>query len=309
MTDAPSLKWTVAEPQTARKRPIITPTSDNYDNWTLEQIKNGITARKLSVRKRAKGQSEEETKRTKGCMFRILNILFYYSFFPSILETGHQLRMDEPDQGGSIFWIDVATAFSTDNGEMWKEVSSNFARAEAGSKISGHNSHYFWEFCNGRADAYYWDRWCEHRQSGREFCAANLYSDDEDDSTKESDGHKSKNENRKKRKGFQPDMVSAFKETVNELLKSESSKTQEDTWVEQELLLQEKRAAQKLVILKTILERNVAAIHELKQLREQYVQQEINADEREKALAVRTDRKLILEEQIDQLALDVLNRL
>ncbi|KAF4135544.1 hypothetical protein GN958_ATG15264 [Phytophthora infestans] len=132
MTDAPSLKWTVAETQTARKRPIITPTSYNFDDWTLEQIMMECTARKLNVvkntcrrdhvkllkawdsnkegvevlvrqqRKRSKGQREEEAKRTtKGCMLRLLNILFSDNFFTSFLETGHQLRPDELDQGGS----------------------------------------------------------------------------------------------------------------------------------------------------------------------------------------------------------------
>ncbi|KAG1698517.1 hypothetical protein DVH05_015057 [Phytophthora capsici] len=98
---------------------------------------------------------------------------------------------------------------------------------------------------------------CEHRRSGREFCAANVYPDDEDDSTKESEGHKCKNENRMKRKSAQSDMVAALIETVNELLDSESSKTQEDTWLEQKHLLQEKQDAQKLVTLTAILERNV----------------------------------------------------
>ncbi|ETL86424.1 hypothetical protein L917_14141, partial [Phytophthora nicotianae] len=51
--------------------------------------------------------------------------------------------------------------------------------------VSGQGSADFWDFCDGRADVYFLDRWCEHRQAGREFCSANLYPEDEDDSTQE----------------------------------------------------------------------------------------------------------------------------
>eukprot|EP00644_Phytophthora_capsici_P018296 jgi/Phyca11/131108/e_gw1.101.53.1 len=240
-------------------------------------------------------------------MFRLLNILFSDNFFFSTDNGEYDALISDDGVFEDVDASCVTSHSAAKLHRMWKEVSSNFARAEAGSKTSGQNSHNFWEFCNGRADVYYFDRRCEHRRSGREFCAANVYSDGEDDSTKESEGHNSKKENRKKRKGAQSDMVAALIETVNELLESEPSKTQED--MEQKHLLQEKRAAQKLVTLTAILERNVADIHELKQLREQYVQQGINVDELGKALAVRTERKLIREEQIDQLELDVLNRL
>ncbi|OWY92621.1 hypothetical protein PHMEG_00038305, partial [Phytophthora megakarya] len=188
-----SSKWTVVASLDSQKRQIRPPTSDDYNEWTLEQLKLECTARKLKVSKNTKkderikilvawdtdrdavevflrrhrkrvadGRSEED-KRTKGCMFRLLNILFSDRFFESFLATRNQPRREEISQGGSAFWTDVAAAFASDSGQfdaiisedsvfedidassvmthsaaklkrMWKEVSSNFARAEAGSK-------------------------------------------------------------------------------------------------------------------------------------------------------------------------------
>eukprot|EP00644_Phytophthora_capsici_P013200 jgi/Phyca11/100616/e_gw1.5.1218.1 len=146
-------------------------------------------------------------------MFWLLNILFSDRFFHDFLSSGGQLSKSELDQRGSAFWHGIATAFSLSDIEfdrtisddsvfedmdpshtmthpaaklqrMWREVSSNFARVEAGSKKSGEHGEDFWGFCGGRADVFYLHKWCEHRGAGREFCAFNLYSDDEDDSKK-----------------------------------------------------------------------------------------------------------------------------
>lgn len=50
-------------------------------------------------------------------MFRLLNVLYSDDFFNTFLESGHQLQREELDQGGSTFWVDVATAFSYDDGK------------------------------------------------------------------------------------------------------------------------------------------------------------------------------------------------
>eukprot|EP00644_Phytophthora_capsici_P006829 jgi/Phyca11/72537/gw1.8.480.1 len=129
-------------------------------------------------------------------MFRLLNVLFSERFFQAFLSSGNQLSRSELDQGGSTFWTDVAVAFDGMDIEfdllisdddvfagvdpsqsmvhsaaklqrMWREVASNFARAEAGSKKSGNHSDDFWDFCAGRTDVYYVHKWCEHRGSGR----------------------------------------------------------------------------------------------------------------------------------------------
>ncbi|KAG3150371.1 hypothetical protein PC128_g23205 [Phytophthora cactorum] len=84
----------------------------------------------------------------------------------------------------------------------WKEVSGNFARAEAKSKVSGQGSHGFWDYCEGRAGVYYVDKWREHRQGGRAFSAANLYPEDEDESTKEGLEATDHHVNRKRRKSY-----------------------------------------------------------------------------------------------------------
>ncbi|EEY67292.1 uncharacterized protein PITG_04286 [Phytophthora infestans T30-4] len=109
-------------------------------------------------------------------MFRLLNVFFSDRFYEALLATGNQLSREEIDQGGSSFWTDVAAGITASFKmvhsaaklkRMWKEVSSKFAKAEAKSKVSGQGSHHFWDFCGGRADVYYLDQWCEHRQGGR----------------------------------------------------------------------------------------------------------------------------------------------
>ncbi|KAG3149909.1 hypothetical protein PI126_g11791 [Phytophthora idaei] len=53
--------------------------------------------------KRTKGaREEEEAIRTKGCMFRLLNILFSDSFFTSFLVTRRQLHRNALDQGSGF---------------------------------------------------------------------------------------------------------------------------------------------------------------------------------------------------------------
>ncbi|KAG3136486.1 hypothetical protein PI124_g20278 [Phytophthora idaei] len=84
-------------------------------------------------------------------------------------------------------------------------------------------------------------------------------------------------------------MVAALIETVNELLENESSKTQEDTWMEKKLNFPDKRAAQKLA------ERNAATIQELKQLPGECILKVTDDTEVGKSLAERTEKKLLLE--------------
>lgn len=107
---------------------------------------------------------------------------------------------------------------------------------------------------------YYLDRWCVHRQNGREFCAANVYPEDEDDSTKKGKTSTTKQVNRKRQKHAQIyDSVADILERVNGLLDNEKQNTstvQDDTWGEQKLLIQEQRSAQKLKTLYAMLDRN-----------------------------------------------------
>ncbi|OWY95109.1 hypothetical protein PHMEG_00034974 [Phytophthora megakarya] len=308
-----SSKWTVVASLDSQKRQIRPPTSDDYNEWTLEQLKL-CTARKLKVpkntkkderikilvawdtdrdavevllrrhRKRVADGRSEEDKRTKGCMFRLMNILFSDRFFESFLATRNQPRREEIGQGGSTFWTDVAAAFASDSGEFDAIISedsvfedidaSNLARAEAGSKISGQ------DFCDGRADVFYLHQWCEHRQGGREFCAPNVYPEDEDYSTKEGQ-QRPQQVNRKRRRESQAESVAAIFDRVNDILDAETtqpSKTQEETWNEQTLFLQEQRAAQKLVTLCSMLERNVVEFQRLLQRRNEYAEKGPRSD-------------------------------
>ncbi|OWZ09953.1 hypothetical protein PHMEG_00017264 [Phytophthora megakarya] len=263
-------------------------------------------------------------------MFRLLNILFSDSFFESFLATGNQPRREEIGQGGSTFWTDVAAAFASDSGEFDAIISEDsvfedidasfvthsaaklkrmFARAEACSKISGQGSDDFWDFCDGRADVFYLHQWCEHRQGGRKFCASNVYPEDEDDSTKEGQ-QRPQQVNRKRRKESQMESVAAILDRVNGILDAETtqpSKTQEETWNEQKLFLQEQRAAQKLVKLCSMLERNVVEIQRLLQRRNEYVEKDLGAAEVGHELTVKLQKKAMLEQHISEMELKILN--
>eukprot|EP00644_Phytophthora_capsici_P018846 jgi/Phyca11/133161/e_gw1.342.6.1 len=113
-------------------------------------------------------------------MFRLLNVLFSDRFFEAEFNTVIPPESMFEDIDASFAMVHSAAKLK----RMWKEVSGNFASAEAKSKVSGQGSNDFWDFCGGRADVYYLDRWCDHRGDGREFCAATIYAGDEDDSTK-----------------------------------------------------------------------------------------------------------------------------
>ncbi|KAG6611648.1 Glycoside-Pentoside-Hexuronide (GPH):Cation Symporter Family [Phytophthora cinnamomi] len=182
-------------------------------------------------------------------------------------------------------------------------------RAEAGSKVSGEGSHDFWDFCDGRADVFYLDRWWEHRQSAREFCSVNVYAEDEDDSTMEGEERRQQ-VNRKRRRGSQPDAVTTILERVNDLLDletSESSNAQEDTWIEQKLYLQEQRAAQNLSTMYAMLDRTAVRTQQLLEQRREYIAQGLDTADIGQALKAQQAKKSMLEVQISALELQVLN--
>ncbi|POM80807.1 Hypothetical protein PHPALM_1307 [Phytophthora palmivora] len=221
-------------------------------------------------------------------MFRLLNVLISDRFYEAFLAVGHQLSRAEIDQGGSTFWSDVATAFGADTSEfstlitlytkfegvdasfamahsaaklkrMWGDVSRNLAATEAKSKVSGEGSNDFWDFCGGRADVYYLDHWCDHRQGGQEFCSTNLYPDDEDNSTKEGWEVTKQHVNRKRRKRSQSaDIFERVSELLEMKTKEEIAAMQKDTCNEQKLFIREQRAAQKLTALYSMLDRSSA---------------------------------------------------
>ncbi|GMF45263.1 unnamed protein product [Phytophthora fragariaefolia] len=162
-------KWTVTEELLRkRKNPVTPPTSDDYKDWSLDQLRLECTARRLNVKK-------------NSCKSDRMQLLTAYDSNKS------GLSRSDLDRGGSTFWCDVAVAFAASDIEvdslisddavfedvdpsqvlvhsaaklqrMWREVSGNFARAEACSKKSGNQSDDFWDFCVGQAGVYYLDR-------------------------------------------------------------------------------------------------------------------------------------------------------
>ncbi|KUF85687.1 hypothetical protein AM588_10000983 [Phytophthora nicotianae] len=270
-------------------------------------------------------------------MFRLLNVLFSERFFHAFLTSGDQLSRRELDQGGSTFWENIATAFSEDNVEfdalispddpvfedirasqtvahsaaklhkMWREVSGNFARAEAGSKKSGEHGDDFWEYCGGRADVFYLHQWCNHRGAGREFCSANIYSDDEDDSQKEGTS-RAKKGNRKRRNSLQAEVLAALADSVGAIAAAnETSEAQEATWKEQALLLHDKRISHRLSMLSDILKRTNSNILELKT---HILEHEDDSDEdefdAESLLAQERGKRQKLRDQILELECEVI---
>ncbi|EGZ29020.1 hypothetical protein PHYSODRAFT_294359 [Phytophthora sojae] len=193
-----SSKWS-AQQKLGSKRPVPPPTSDDYISWTVDQLKLECTARKLSVAKntskadrvailhgydgskkaielllehqratkrgRSEGKSSAE-RRSRHCLYRLLNVLFSEVFFVSFVSSGDTLTRRELDEGGRRFWEEIAEAFNTLNEDfdrlvsddslfegidpsqitthsgsklrdMWKECSSRFATAEGRCQLSG----------------------------------------------------------------------------------------------------------------------------------------------------------------------------
>ncbi|OWY93634.1 hypothetical protein PHMEG_00036898 [Phytophthora megakarya] len=184
---------------------------------------------------------------------------------------------------------------------MWKEVSSNFARAEAGSNVSGQGSHDFWDFCDRRADVFYLTRWCDHRQTGREFCSANVYSDDEDDSTQDG-AH-----NRKHQKFAKELTLGALLEKIDVLIEGENFQVQESTWREQMFFVQDQRAAQKLSTLSSRLVRNTTFAQDLMDQRRALHEEGRDAAEVGPALTQCEGKKKALEAQASDLVFEIMN--
>ncbi|POM78398.1 Hypothetical protein PHPALM_4073 [Phytophthora palmivora] len=303
-TSAPAhtSKWTVNVSFDSRKRLIQPPTSDDYKDWSLDQLKLECTARSLNVakntrkdervkilnawdankdglealpsrqRKRAYSGRGEDDKRTKGCMFL-----------------------------GSALWMDVTEAFSSATDEFDRIISDDavFEDIDASYKMVH----------SGRSDVYFLDRWCEHRQGAREFCAANVYPEDEDDSTMEGKETRQQS-NRKRRRNSQSDSIASILERVNDLIDketSESLKAQEGTWNEQKLIIQEQRSSQNLSTLYTMLDRNGNSIHQLLEQRKEYISKGLHAAKIGEMLKARLARRTMLEAQISELELQILN--
>ncbi|ETI44644.1 hypothetical protein F443_10666 [Phytophthora nicotianae P1569] len=355
---APPKTWTVRDELLRRRKKIVPiPTREAYESWSLDQLKLECTSRKLNAvkntnkegrvallnaydthklntqntvqqqRSNARRGREEEEKRTKNCMFRLLNVLFSESFFNAQPERVGPRRVH--------ILGDVATAFSEADvlyetkvssdailddidpsqtvvhsgaklHRMWREVSSNFARAEAGSKKSGEHGEDFWSFCAGRADVFYLHKWCEHRGAGREFCSANIYSDNEDDSQKEG-ASRGKKGNRKRRNSSQAEILASLTESVGEMAAAnESSEAQEATWKEQALLLREKRIWRRLEMLHTIVERTNGNIFELKKhLQEHKDDSDEDEFDAEELLVQERSKRQRLMDQIEELEYEV----
>ncbi|KAF4134244.1 hypothetical protein GN958_ATG16544 [Phytophthora infestans] len=132
------------------------------------------------------------------------------------------------------------------------DSSRHLARSAANELQGFWGSNYFWGFCEGRADLSYLDRWCVHPQARRGFCAANIYPEGEDDSTRDGNSDQQKPNNRKRHNDLQDDTLSLLVRKIDLIIDSETSKIQE-TWKEQKMFLQEQRAAQKLSTLSTML--------------------------------------------------------
>ncbi|KAE9059500.1 hypothetical protein PF010_g30592 [Phytophthora fragariae] len=187
-------------------------------------------------------------------MFRLLNVLFSERFFQAFLASGNQLSRSELDQGGSTFWRDIAAAFDALDIEFDSVISDDAVFDDVDpSQTMAHSA------------AKLQRMWREHRGSGREFCAANLYADNEDDSQKEG-MHQGKTVNRKRRKTSQADALATLADSVAQIVASEITKAQEETWKEQALLLRDQRVAHKLEMLAGILQRTKEEVSRLLQV-------------------------------------------
>ncbi|OWY91340.1 LOW QUALITY PROTEIN: hypothetical protein PHMEG_00040117, partial [Phytophthora megakarya] len=231
-------------------------------------------------------------------MFRLMNILFSDRFFESFLATRNQPRREEISQGGSAFWTDVAAAFASDSGQfdaiisedsVFEDIDASFVMTHSAAKAEADVEEIIWRVLK-RAPRFRGKvvTISETSVTGELMCS--IYTNsvntvkvdgNYDYSTKEGQ-QRPQQVNRKRRRESQAESVAAILGRVNGILDAETtqpSKTQEETWNEQKLFLQEQRAAQKLVTLCSMLERNVVEIQRLLQRRNEYVEKGLDAAE------------------------------
>lgn len=144
----PSAKWT-AKQKPRSKRFVPAPTSDDYSQWTVDQLKLECTQRRLEVAKttnkegrvrvlnmfdqnttamkdiidgqrqvnRRKQDKPDDDRRKPGSMIRLVNVLFSDKFLEEFLRTGDSLTRAQLEAGGHIFWDNVACEFNADKSE------------------------------------------------------------------------------------------------------------------------------------------------------------------------------------------------
>ncbi|KAG4224807.1 hypothetical protein PC116_g26751 [Phytophthora cactorum] len=64
-------------------------------------------------------------RRSRHCLYRLLNVLFSEGFFERFITSGDALSRRELDEGGRRFWEEVAEAFNTMNDDFNRLVSDD----------------------------------------------------------------------------------------------------------------------------------------------------------------------------------------
>lgn len=114
------------------------PTSDDYDDWTVDQLKLECMARQFNLAKNTKksvrveilnsydrnkdavemlvdnqrsqvrkpgrsGDDDEDDRRTPHCIIRLINVLFSDAYFNAFMSSGDRLTRPQLDEGGLAF--------------------------------------------------------------------------------------------------------------------------------------------------------------------------------------------------------------
>ncbi|EGZ22467.1 hypothetical protein PHYSODRAFT_299742 [Phytophthora sojae] len=210
-----SIKWS-AQLKLGSKRPVPSPTSDDYSSWTVDQLKLECTVRRLSVAKNtSKADRVAIFHGYDGSKKAMELLLEHQRAAKRGRREGKSSAERRSRHGGRRFWEEVAEAFNTLNEDfdslvsdealfegidpsqitthsgakvrdMWKECSCRFAAAEGSCQLSESHDE-FWNFYQGDKVAMYVHLWYKHRGSGRELCATFIYEDNEDDESKETE--------------------------------------------------------------------------------------------------------------------------
>ncbi|KAL3665687.1 hypothetical protein V7S43_009120 [Phytophthora oleae] len=144
----------------------------------------------------------------------------------------------------------------------------------------------------------------EHRGPGREFCAANLYPENEDESQKEGT-HRANTKNRKQRKTSNSDVLASLAESMAQMVDNDADEAQQETWTEQALLLRDQRLAHRLDMLTNMLERTKNEEQLLENSREEESKTNFDEEEWEAVLQHTINRRLALQRQISELEFQV----
>lgn len=228
-----STKWTVANP--GKLQP---PETDDYDEWTNDQLRKECTQRKFKLSRNVtkevrlaklmeydrikegieSGVIVEDTRKTKNCATRLMNVLFSDKFCDRVSCLGDTLSrrdLDTKNSNKTDLWKEILTDFldpskeeygvlvSTDERlqvldptiiiqhdagkllSIWKNTMQKYAQAMVRFTKSGENENDFIMFCGNDIESAYLRSWLQVKPNLTNYVEGGMHDEDQFDSLNE----------------------------------------------------------------------------------------------------------------------------